>query len=95
MSSRHHSEFWVKGGYIQIDKINSVFPNSNTSWFDDNLRVKIGHFVPNYGDMQFRRTDGGNGMFNPFVENYIFDAFTTEIGGEVYAFLGADKTSWL
>ena len=91
MSSRHHSEFWVKGGYIQIDKINSVFPNSNTSWFDDNLRVKIGHFVPNYGDMQFRRTDGGNAMFNPFVENYIFDAFTTEIGGEVYAFLGADK----
>ncbi|MEZ4894742.1 MAG: hypothetical protein R2778_17230 [Saprospiraceae bacterium] len=21
MSSRHHSEFWVKGGYIQIDKL--------------------------------------------------------------------------
>ncbi|MEZ4894743.1 MAG: hypothetical protein R2778_17235 [Saprospiraceae bacterium] len=36
--------------------------------------------------MQFRRTDGGNAMFNPFVENYILDAFTTEIGGEVYLF---------
>lgn len=83
MSSRHHSEFWVKGGYIQIDKL-PMF--DNTAWFDDYLRVKIGHFQPNFGDMQFRRTDGGNAMFNPFVENYIMDAFTTEIGGEVYLF---------
>lgn len=89
MSSRHHSEFWVKGGYIQIDKISSIFENS--SWFDNNLRVKIGHFQPNFGDMQFRRTDGGNAMFNPFVENYIYDAFTTEIGGEIYVFPGASK----
>ncbi len=83
MSSRHHSEFWVKGGYIQIDKLPML---GNPKWFADNLRVKIGHFQPNYGDMQFRRTDGGNTMFNPFVENYIMDAFTTEIGGEVYLF---------
>jgi hypothetical protein len=83
MSSRHHSEFWVKGGYIQIDKL-PMF--DNTEWFDDNLRVKIGHFQPNFGDMQFRRTDGGNAMFNPFVENYILDAFATEIGGEIYVF---------
>ena len=85
MSSRHHSEFWVKGGYIQIDKL-PMF--GNPQWFTDNVRVKIGHFQPNYGDMQFRRTDGGNTMFNPFVENYIMDAFTTEIGGEVYLFPG-------
>jgi hypothetical protein len=84
MSSRHHPEFWVKGGYIQIDKL-SMF-EGNTSWFDDYLRVKIGHFQPNFGDMQFRRTDAGNAMFNPFVENFIMDAFTTEIGGEVYIF---------
>ncbi|MBK9336414.1 MAG: hypothetical protein IPM98_07420 [Lewinellaceae bacterium] len=83
MSSRHHSEFWVKGGYIQIDKLPML---GNPQWFADYLRVKIGHFQPNYGDMQFRRTDGGNTMFNPFVENYIMDAFTTEIGGEVYLF---------
>lgn len=83
MSSRHHSEFWVKGGYIQIDKLPML---GNPKWFADYLRVKIGHFQPNFGDMQFRRTDGGNAMFNPFVENYIFDAFTTEIGGEVYVF---------
>lgn len=83
MSSRHHSEFWVKGGYIQIDKL-PMF--GNPQWFEKYARVKIGHFQPNFGDMQFRRTDGGNAIFNPFVENYIFDAFTTEIGGEVYVF---------
>jgi len=83
MSTRHHSEFWVKGGYIQIDKL-PMF--GSPQWYTDYVRVKIGHFQPNFGDMQFRRTDGGNTMFNPFVENYIFDAFSTEIGGEVYVF---------
>jgi len=83
MSSRHHSEFWVKGGYIQIDKL-PMF--NNPKWYTDYVRVKIGHFQPNFGDMQFRRTDGGNAMFNPFVENLIFDAFTTEIGAEAYVF---------
>ena len=64
MSSRHHSEFWVKGGYVQIDKL-PMF--GSPDWFTKYFRVKIGHFQPNYGDMQFRRTDGGNAMFNPFV----------------------------
>ncbi|MCB9081814.1 MAG: hypothetical protein H6555_08910 [Lewinellaceae bacterium] len=83
MSSRHHPEFWVKGGYIQIDKL-PMF--GNPDWFTNNFRVKIGHFQPNYGDQQFRRTDNGNAIYNPFVGNYILDAFTTEIGSEVYAF---------
>lgn len=83
MSARHHNEFWVKGGYIQIDKL-SMF--GNPDWFNKYLRVKIGHFQPNYGDFGFRRSDGGNTIFNPFTENLILDAFTTEIGGEVYVF---------
>lgn len=83
MSSRHHSEFWVKGGYIQVDKL-PMF--GNPDWFSENIRVKIGHFQPNYGDQQFRRTDNGNAVWNPFVGNYIVDAFTTEIGSEVYLF---------
>jgi hypothetical protein len=37
----------------------------------------------NYGDAHFRRSDGGNTMWNPFMENNIMDAFTTEIGGEL------------
>lgn len=83
MSTRHHPEFWVKGGYIQIDKL-PMF--GNPQWFADKVRVKIGEFVPNYGDMQFRRSDAGNCIYNPFVENYIIDAFTTEIGAEIYVF---------
>ncbi len=89
MSARHHNEFWVKGGYIQIDKL-PMF--NNTDWFDKYLRVKIGHFQPNYGDQQFRRTDNGNAIWNPFVGNYIMDAFATEIGSEVYAFLPGGLT---
>ncbi len=47
--------------------------------------MKVGHFEINYGDSHFRRSDNGNSMFNPFVGNYVLDAFTTEIGAEVYA----------
>ncbi|MFN8280231.1 MAG: hypothetical protein U0V49_08105 [Saprospiraceae bacterium] len=83
MSSRHHNEFWVKGGYIQVDKL-PMF--GNPEWFSKYLRLKVGHYMPNYGDMHFRRTDGGNTMYNPFVENYILDAFTTEIGGDISFF---------
>ena len=46
--------------------------------------LRVGHFEINYGDAHFRRTDNGNAIYNPFVGNYIMDAFTTEIGGEVY-----------
>jgi hypothetical protein len=83
MSTRHHNEFWVKGGYFQIDKVG--FLNSevmNNIW--KNLTLKLGHMEINYGDAHFRRTDAGNALYNPFVENNIMDAFTTEIGGELY-----------
>ena len=82
MSSRHHNEFWVKGGYIQFDKL----PFKGKFWNDlmELATIKIGHMEINYGDQHFRRTDGGDAIRNPFVENYIVDAFSTEIGGEVY-----------
>ena len=83
MSTRHHPEFWVKGGYLQIDKL-PMF--GNPEWFSRYLRLKVGEFVPNYGDMHFRRSDAGNCIYNPFVENLVLDAWTTEIGGEVYVF---------
>ncbi|WP_207423596.1 hypothetical protein [Desertivirga brevis] len=81
LSARHHNETWVKGGYIQFDKL----PFKGKIW-DDIMKVttiKVGHMEINYGDQHFRRTDGGHALYNPFVENYIMDAFTTEIGGEV------------
>jgi len=83
MASHHHNEFWVKGGYVQIDKVG--FMNSellNKIWTD--LTLKIGHMEINYGDAHFRRSDGGNTFWNPFMENNIMDAFTTEIGAELY-----------
>ncbi|MBK7410819.1 MAG: hypothetical protein IPJ40_23840 [Saprospirales bacterium] len=81
MSSRHHSEFWVKGGYIQIDKLPFF---GNPEFWTKYMTAKIGHFEVNYGDAHFRRTDNGNSFFNPFVGNNIMDAFATEIGAELY-----------
>ena len=82
LSSRHHNETWVKGGYIQFDKL----PFKGQFW--TNLMkfttIKMGHMEINYGDAHFRRSDGGQTMYNPFMDNYIMDAFATEIGGEVY-----------
>ena len=81
MSSRHHPEFWVKGGYIQIDKLPML---GSPQWFTDHISLRIGHMEVNYGDQHFRRSDNGRTLFNPFVGNTIMDAFATEIGGELY-----------
>jgi hypothetical protein len=83
LSSRHHNETWVKGGYIQFDKL----PFRGGLWKDlmSFTTIKIGHMEINYGDQHFRRSDGGQTIYNPFIENYILDAFTTEIGGEIMA----------
>ena len=83
MSTRHHNEFWVKGGYFQIDKVGFL----NSPFMDElwkNLTLKVGHMEVNYGDTHFRRSDAGNTLYNPFIENNLMDAFTTEIGGELY-----------
>ena len=83
LSSRHHEDAWVKGGYIQFDKL--LFLHSN--WIDSIMKsvtIKIGQFDVDYGDQHYRRTDGGNTIYNPFIENYIMDEFATEIGGEIY-----------
>lgn len=83
LSSKHHNEAWVKGGYIQIDKL-AFLGSSLLNDIMDNVTIKVGHMEINYGDAHFRRSDGGQTMYNPFIENYIVDAFTTEIGGEIY-----------
>jgi hypothetical protein len=81
LSTRHHQETWVKGGYIQVDKLPF---GSDDNFFNKNMFVKVGHMEINYGDAHFRRSDAGNTFQNPFMEGYIMDAFTTEIGGEIY-----------
>jgi hypothetical protein len=81
-SARHHNETWVKDGYLLVDA-------SPIDWAPLNnimkyVTIRAGHFEINYGDAHFRRTDNGNSIRNPLVGNYIMDAFTTEVGAEVY-----------
>jgi hypothetical protein len=82
LSSRHHRETWVKDGYLLVDQSPIDVPVLNNLM--EYLTLRAGHFEINYGDAHFRRTDNGQAMMNPFVGNYIMDAFTTEIGGELY-----------
>ncbi|WP_158996273.1 hypothetical protein [Mucilaginibacter sp. L196] len=83
LASRHHEDTWVKGGYIQFDKL--LFLKSDiVNMLMKNITIKVGQFDVDYGDQHFRRSDGGNTIYNPFVENYIMDEFATEIGAEVY-----------
>ena len=82
LASKHHNETWVKGGYIQFDKV----PFIKLDLLDNIMKyttIKVGQMDVNYGDSHFRRSDGGNAMYNAFMENYIMDEFATEIGGEV------------
>jgi len=81
LSTRHHNEAWVKGGYIQFDKL----PFKGKFWTKlmEVTTIKVGHMEINYGDAHYRRSDAGQALYNPFMESYIMDAFTTEIGGEV------------
>jgi hypothetical protein len=81
LSSRHHPEAWVKGGYLQVNEL-PMFDSDAVDRVMDNLSIRAGHFMPNYGDAHFRRTDNADAIHNPFVGNYILDAFTTEVGAE-------------
>jgi hypothetical protein len=82
LSTRHHNEAWVKGGYIQFDKL--PFKSAFFDKLMEYATIKIGHMEINYGDQHFRRSDAGKTIHNPFAENLIVDAFSTEIGGEIY-----------
>ncbi|WP_424962331.1 hypothetical protein [Ekhidna sp.] len=77
LSSRHHPEAYVKGGYLQIDKLDFVSPGF-MSGLMDKMTIRVGMDEINYGDTHFRRSDNARALFNPFVGNYIMDAFTTE-----------------
>ncbi|HAC16898.1 MAG TPA: hypothetical protein DCE78_13275 [Bacteroidetes bacterium] len=83
LSSRHHPEPYVKGGYLQVDRLDFI-EEGFMSDLMDKVTLKFGHMQINYGDAHFRRSDNAQAFFNPFVGNYIMDSFTTEVGGEVY-----------
>jgi len=77
LSSRHHTESYVKGGYLQIDKLDFISPGF-LEGFMNMATIQIGMDEINYGDTHFRRSDNARAIYNPFVGNYIMDAFTTE-----------------
>lgn len=82
LSSRHHVETWVKGGYLLMDELSFL----NSSFIDKLMKfttLKIGVMELNYGDAHFRRSDNSNVINNPFVGNYIMDAFTTAPAFEI------------
>lgn len=83
LSSRHHPDAWVKDGYLLVDAL-PMLDSDALDGLMEYVTLRLGHFEINYGDGHFRRTDNGNAMHNPLVGNWITDAFTTEIGGEVY-----------
>jgi hypothetical protein len=82
LSARHHQESWVKDGYLLVDA--SPIDNPLLNKIMKYTTLRVGHFELDYGDAHSRRSDNGNAMYNPFIGNYILDAFTTEIGAEAY-----------
>ena len=82
LSSRHHNESWVKGGYLQIDKLDFIKEGFARDLMDV-VSVRVGVDEINYGDAHFRRSDNASAIYNPFVGNYIMDSFTTEAFMEV------------
>ena len=81
LSSKHHNEAWVKGGHLQIDRLDFISPG-----FLDGLMkyttITVGLDEFAYGDAVFRRSDNARAIYNPFIGNYIMDAFTTEGFGQ-------------
>lgn len=85
LSSRHHNEAWVEGGYMTIDKMPFL---PATDGIMEYLTIKAGVMSPNYGDAHFYRSNNAAVLNNPFVGNWIMDAYTTNPGIE---FMFRDK----
>ncbi|MCA1764227.1 MAG: hypothetical protein LC664_14725 [Flavobacteriales bacterium] len=83
LSSRHHPEAWVKGGHLNIEKLDFI-KEGFLSGVMDKVTIRVGLDEINYGDAHFRRSDNAGAIYNPFVGNYIIDGFTTEAFGEFY-----------
>ena len=77
LSSRNHTEAYVRGGYLQMDNLDFI-NDDFLSGLMEKTTIRMGMDEINYGDAHFRRTDNASAIFNPFVGNYIMDAFTTE-----------------
>ena len=82
LSSRHHTEAYVKGGYFQMDNLDFIQEGFLSNVMDV-TRLRFGMDEINYGDTHFRRSDNAAVLYNPFVGNYLMDSYTTEPFAEV------------
>ena len=80
MSSRHHNEAWVEGGYLVIDQLPFL---PGTDDLMEYFTIKAGVYSPNYGDAHFYRTNNAAVLNNPFVGNWVMDNYTTNPGLEI------------
>jgi hypothetical protein len=83
LSSEHHSDMWMREGYIEINKL-KMFNSNTIDNIMDYITIKAGQMEVNYGDLALRRSDNGDVQKNPLVGNYLIDANTTEIAAEIY-----------
>ena len=79
LSSRHHPEPYVKGGYFQIDNLDFI-KEGLASDLMKNVTIMFGHMEINYGDAHFRRSDNAQALYNPFVGNYLMDSLQLKWG---------------
>lgn len=82
LSAKHHNEAWVKGGYLQMDRLDFIKEGFLENIMDYTT-ITFGMDEFNYGDAHFRRSDNARVIYNPFIGNYIMDSFSTEAFGEV------------
>jgi len=80
MSSRHHNDAWVEGGYLIINRLPFLRAADPIMKY---FTIKAGVMMPNYGDAHFYRSNNSDVMANPFVGNWIMDAYTNNPGLEV------------
>lgn len=83
LASRHHNDTYARGGYLQIDKLDFIKKDFLAN-FMKYATIKIGQMENNFGDAHFRSSDNGSTLRNSFVGNNIMNAFSTEMGIEVY-----------
>ncbi len=74
LSSHHHNETYVKGGYATIDNLDFIAPGF-ASDFMRNATIKVGVDDINFGDDQYRRSDNADVMRNPFIHNMGVEAY--------------------
>lgn len=83
LSSHHHPETYVKGGYATIENLDFIAPGF-ASDFMRNATIKVGVDDINFGDDQYRRSDNADVMRNPFIHNTGVEAYMQAPHIEVY-----------